>query len=63
MKDQVILAIHGEGEQEREMEVVEEQDQDQDEDSEKETNRAVADMRAVILDTDFSMEDDDSKEQ
>ncbi|XP_013165327.1 PREDICTED: zinc finger protein 394-like [Papilio xuthus] len=53
----------GEGDQDREMEVVEEQDQDQDEDSDKETNRAVADMRAVILDTDFSMEDDDSKEQ
>ncbi|XP_013142098.1 PREDICTED: myoneurin-like [Papilio polytes] len=53
----------GEGDQEREMEVVEEQDLDQDEDSDKETNRAVADMRAVILDTDFSMEDDDSKEQ
>ncbi|XP_068625467.1 uncharacterized protein [Battus philenor] len=55
---QLIQAPSEDGEQETQMEVVEHED-----DSEKETNQAVADMQAVVLDTDFCIEDEDSKEQ
>ncbi|XP_075986481.1 uncharacterized protein LOC142983467 isoform X1 [Anticarsia gemmatalis] len=56
---QLIHATSEDGEvQEAQMQVVEEQEEGGD-DSEKETDRAVAGMQAVVLDTDFCMEEDD----
>ncbi|CAH0721211.1 unnamed protein product, partial [Brenthis ino] len=54
---QLIQASSEDGEQDAQMQVVEEQDGDSEE---KETNRAVAGMQGVVLETDFSM-DEDSK--
>ncbi|CAB3227720.1 unnamed protein product [Arctia plantaginis] len=45
--------------QEAQMQVVVEQEEQGGDDSEKETDRAVAGMQAVVLDAEFSMEDDD----
>ncbi|CAH2059274.1 unnamed protein product, partial [Iphiclides podalirius] len=56
---QLIQSQSEDGEHETQM-VVEEQDQE--DDSEKETNRAVADMQ-VVLDADFCIDEEDSKEQ
>ncbi|XP_026754276.2 zinc finger protein 391-like isoform X1 [Galleria mellonella] len=58
---QLIQAAPEEGDQEAQMQVVEDQDQIEDSE-EKETDRAVASMQAVVLDAEFSVEEeDDSK--
>ncbi|GBP27701.1 hypothetical protein EVAR_82748_1 [Eumeta japonica] len=49
-----LLSTEGEGEVETQMEVVE----DQESSEERETSQAVADMQAVVMDSDFCIEDD-----
>ncbi|CAG4978665.1 unnamed protein product [Colias eurytheme] len=58
--DGTLQLIHTseDGEHETHMQVVE----DHEDSEQKETDRAVADMQAVVLDSEFAMDDDDSKE-